>query len=243
MTSTSTFPTSKDSVPRTSPTDTLSGHSDLHDQIADAVEHLQDKVGIDSDTNVNSHDYKIAQLEGHDHNTVYYTETEVDTLLGNKQDSSTALTTSTTFGGDVSGTYNNIQVSSSGHNHDDRYYTESEINTKLTEATDSTVGLFKGIRGNGSYYVNGTGHATITFDNVGGTPTAAFVQTRAQVTTGAAGGEYVLSLPITNITATTITFRAYEVNVANSNDNSQVSTIYDTTPSDLYVNVSWLVIV
>lgn len=63
MTSSSTFPTSEDSIPRTSPTDTLSGHSDLHDQIADAVEKIENKVGIDGDTNVNSHDYKIAQLE------------------------------------------------------------------------------------------------------------------------------------------------------------------------------------
>lgn len=216
---TTNFPASQDSFSRPTASSALTGHAALHDDLADAIEAVEAKVGSNSSAVTTSHDYKIAQLE------------------------STGLTTSTTFGGEVSGTYNNIVVGDDTHTHDTRYYTESEIDTKLTEATDSVVGLFKGIRGNGSYYVNGTGHATITFDNVGGTPVAAFVQTRAQVTTGSGGGEYVLSLPITNLTATTITFRAYEVNVANSNDNSQVSTIYTGTPSSIFVNVSWLVIV
>lgn len=244
---TTNFPTSQDSFSRPTASSSLTGHAALHDDLADAIEAVEAKVGSNSSAVTTSHDYKIAQLESappvHNHGDIYYTETEVDGLLANKQDSSTALTTSTTFGGDVSGTYNAIVVDPAQHSHDSSYYTESEIDTKLTEATDSTVGLFKGIRGNGSFYVNSTGHATITFNNVGGTPVAAFVQTRAQVTTGSNGGEYVLSLPITNLTATTITFRAYEVNVANSNNDSQVSTIYTSTPSSIFINVSWLVIV
>lgn len=56
-------------------------------------------------------------LSGHTHDDRYYTETEVDSLLSAKQDSSTALTTSTSFEGDVSGTYNTIEVGDDTHNH------------------------------------------------------------------------------------------------------------------------------
>ena len=59
---------------------------------------------------------------------------DADTLDGQQgsyyQPASTALTTSTTFGGDVSGTYNAIVVSNDSHTHDGRYYTESESNTR-----------------------------------------------------------------------------------------------------------------
>lgn len=64
----------------------------------------------------------------------YYTETEIDATVSGlnsaisaKQDAATALTTSTTFGGDVSGTYNAIVVANDSHTHDTRYYTETEI--------------------------------------------------------------------------------------------------------------------
>ena len=113
----------------------LTGHADLHTDTNDTVEALQTKVGVNGSSDVNSLDYKVAQLETapptHEHDDRYYTETEVNNLLTGKQDSGSYLTTSTTFGGDVSGTYNNIQVSSSGHNHDDRYYTKSEVNTSF----------------------------------------------------------------------------------------------------------------
>jgi|7_EtaG_2_1085326.scaffolds.fasta_scaffold05083_2 hypothetical protein len=39
-----------------------------------------------------------------------------------------AVGTSSSFGGDVSGTYNNIAVSNDSHTHDTRYYTETELN-------------------------------------------------------------------------------------------------------------------
>lgn len=41
----------------------------------------------------------------------------IQTQLNAKQDASTALTTSTSFGGDVSGTYNNIVIADDSHNH------------------------------------------------------------------------------------------------------------------------------
>jgi len=58
---------------------------------------------------------------------------DADTLDGQQgtyyQPASSALTTSTSFGGDVSGTYNAIVVADDSHTHDGRYYTESEIQT------------------------------------------------------------------------------------------------------------------
>jgi len=65
------------------------------------------------------------------------------------QTASDALTTSTTFGGDVSGTYNAIVVADDSHTHDTRYYTETEINTFINRsyvsnhsASDLPVGWY-----------------------------------------------------------------------------------------------------
>jgi hypothetical protein len=52
-----------------------------------------------------SHNHIISNVDG------------LQTALNAKQDASTALTTSTTFGGDVSGTYNAIVVADDSHNH------------------------------------------------------------------------------------------------------------------------------
>lgn len=66
-----------------------------------------------------SHNHIISNVDG------------LQTALDAKQNASTALTTSTTFGGDVSGTYNAIVVANDSHTHDTRYYTESEIDTRM----------------------------------------------------------------------------------------------------------------
>jgi hypothetical protein len=52
-----------------------------------------------------SHNHTIANVDG------------LQSALDAKQPSSTALTTTTTFGGDVSGTYNNIVIADDSHNH------------------------------------------------------------------------------------------------------------------------------
>jgi len=53
------------------------------------------------------------------------------------------LTTSTTFGGDVSGTYNAIVVANDSHTHDTRYYTETESDSRFlgisAKAADSNL--------------------------------------------------------------------------------------------------------
>lgn len=70
-----------------------------------------------------SHNHVISNVDG------------LQAALDAKQNASTALTTSTTFGGDVSGTYNAIVVANDSHTHDGRYYTESEINTRIDNNT------------------------------------------------------------------------------------------------------------
>jgi len=57
------------------------------------------------------------------------------------QTASNALTTSTNFGGDVSGTYNAIVIANDSHTHDGRYYTETESDAKyLLNTTDTLTG-------------------------------------------------------------------------------------------------------
>src|SRR6056300_1663606 len=56
-------------------------------------------------------------MADHAHNHVISNVDGLQTALDAKQNSATALTTSTTFGGDVSGTYNAIVIADDSHNH------------------------------------------------------------------------------------------------------------------------------
>jgi hypothetical protein len=71
-------------------------------------------VGARPDTWMPSVEDVGAAASDHTHDDRYYTETEMDTKLGNKSDT--------------------------GHNHDDRYYTESEMDTKLAGKADTSHG-------------------------------------------------------------------------------------------------------
>jgi len=62
--------------------------------------------------------------------TVDGASSDLDADLLDGQQGSYYLNTSTTFGGDVSGTYNAIVVADDSHTHDSRYYTETESNTR-----------------------------------------------------------------------------------------------------------------
>ena len=79
-------------------------------------------------------------------NLSHYNSANWDTAYGwgdhataGYQAASTALTTSTTFGGDVSGTYNAIVVANDSHTHDGRYYTETEADTRFVNVTGDTL--------------------------------------------------------------------------------------------------------
>jgi len=60
----------------------------------------------------------------------------LDADLLDGQQGSYYLNTSTTFGGDVSGTYNAIVVADDSHTHDGRYYTESESDSRFGRFTN-----------------------------------------------------------------------------------------------------------
>jgi hypothetical protein len=63
----------------------------------------------------------------------------LDADLLDGQQGSYYLNTSTTFSGDVSGTYNNIVVTNDSHTHDGRYYTESEADSRFVNVTGDTM--------------------------------------------------------------------------------------------------------
>lgn len=75
--------------------------------VSDASGTVTNKVTLDSIANLATPESIGAAPAVHDHNDVYYTETEVDTLLTGKSDT--------------------------GHTHDDRYYTETEVDNLLSE--------------------------------------------------------------------------------------------------------------
>lgn len=87
----SVFPTSKDNFTDPTAGSPLTGHASLHEQIADAIEELETKVGVNGSTDATSIDYKLNHL-----GDTYYTETEVNNLLAGKQDSGSYLTTTGT---------------------------------------------------------------------------------------------------------------------------------------------------
>lgn len=99
-----------------------------------------------------SHNHVIANVDG------------LQAALDAKQAASTALTTSTTFGGDVSGTYNAIVVADDSHNHvisniDGLQTALDNINTDLVNDTTPQLG---GNLDLNSSSITGTGDINIT---------------------------------------------------------------------------------
>lgn len=68
----------------------------------------------------------------HTHDDIYYTETEIDTLLNTKEDAFTKNTAFNKSFGTESGT-----VSEGNHNHNTLYFTKTEVNTLLSNLGNS----------------------------------------------------------------------------------------------------------
>lgn len=75
------FPTDLDNLTNPAGTDELTGHADLHSNVNDAIEALQNKVGIDGSEDVDSLDYKVGSLETQINSLSNNTDT-ITTLLG-----------------------------------------------------------------------------------------------------------------------------------------------------------------
>jgi hypothetical protein len=57
------FPTNLDDLSNPQGTDSLQGHAQLHTNVNDAIEALQEKVGVNNSTDVTSLDYRVTSLE------------------------------------------------------------------------------------------------------------------------------------------------------------------------------------
>lgn len=257
----SVYPNNPDAFNRTTPSDPLTGHSDLHDDISDAVENIQAFVGVSGDTTTGTVVKRIADLEQKDITLTLdgdVSGSATITNLGNATITATVADDSHNHTisnvDDLQTTLNGKAASSHSHSYAATSHTHSYAATSHTHSYAATshshsyaatshghTNMITGKRGNGSFYVDGNGYATITH-SLGSTPVAAFVQTRSQQSTGAGGGETVISLPITSMSSSTLTFRAYENDSGSGNSSGYVSTIFDSSPGDTFINVSWLVL-
>lgn len=133
---TSSYPSSKDTFSRTTPSSSLSGHSDLHDEVSDAVENIQDFVGVSGDTTAGTIVKRVSDLEAappaHNHDATYYTETEVDALLSGKLGTTAKAADSDKLDGQ-DGTYYAI-----AHSHP---YVETTYNSSLNSDTRNSRGV------------------------------------------------------------------------------------------------------
>ncbi len=57
------YPTSKDNLANPAATESMEGHAALHGNVNDAIEAIENKLGVNGSTDVNSIDYKVSQLE------------------------------------------------------------------------------------------------------------------------------------------------------------------------------------
>jgi hypothetical protein len=149
---------------------------------------IQGKVPAISDLSLgelalNTYHGKLYTLINDGTESVVEIGTNASTLDGQQgsyyQPASTALTTSTTFGGDVSGTYNAIVVANDSHTHDGRYYTETESDARflgisakaadsnLLDGIDSSSFLRSDAADTGTGLITLTNGLNVTGSNVG----------------------------------------------------------------------------
>ena len=90
---------------------------------------------------VNKADYDTALAnkadKSHNHNDLYYTESEINTKLDAKVPTSRTINNKP-LTANISLSASDVGAAPSTHNHDDRYYTESEVDSKLSNKSDKT---------------------------------------------------------------------------------------------------------
>lgn len=93
---TTVYPTSKDSFDRPTASSSLSGHAALHDDLADAIEAIENKVGVTGDTTAGTVEKRLADLEGTDFTITFGAGSDLDgsvtvTNLGNVTNTTVAV--------------------------------------------------------------------------------------------------------------------------------------------------------
>jgi hypothetical protein len=93
---TTVFPASKDSFDRPTASSSLSGHAALHDDLADAIEKIEDVIGVTGDTTAGTVEKRLADLEGTDFTITFGTGSDLDgsitvTNLGNVTNTTVAV--------------------------------------------------------------------------------------------------------------------------------------------------------
>ena len=118
------------------------------------------------------------------------------------QQGSFYLNTGTTFGGDVSGTYNNIAITNDSHTHQFNNLTSKDLGTGFY----STSGALESGRGSGGVALtvnDGYGNANVTFNHRNGTPEQTGKAGRIEVNTDATTGDATMSFELGSATAST----------------------------------------
>lgn len=73
----SDYPVNADSIDRTNPSQNLTGHSDLHDKMADAIEEIQGFVGVQNDTTSGTLVKRVFDLENKDFTVTFDTGSDL----------------------------------------------------------------------------------------------------------------------------------------------------------------------
>lgn len=73
----SDYPVNADSIPRTNPSQNLTGHSDLHDKMADAIEEIQGFVGVQNDSTSGTLVKRVSDLENKDFTVTFGTGSDL----------------------------------------------------------------------------------------------------------------------------------------------------------------------
>ena len=119
-----------------------SGFLTSHQSLTNYIQKSQTSGLVKNDGTIDRTNY-LSSLPSHNHDDRYYTETEIDTALNGKANSShlhsisdinnLSIPTKTSDLTNDSG----FLTSLPSHNHDDRYYTETEIDTALSEKANA----------------------------------------------------------------------------------------------------------
>jgi hypothetical protein len=183
---TTVYPTSKDSFDRPTPSSSLSGHAALHDDLADAIESIENVVGVTGDTTAGTVQKRLADLEGKDFTITF----------GTGSDLSGSVTVTNL--GDVTNT--TVAVRDDSHNHiiSNVDGLQTALDAKLASSSYTAADVLTKIK-----TVDGSGSG-LDADTVDGLQSSAFARSsgRQSITScGLTGASYTGASLVLDATA------------------------------------------